>query len=319
MDFDKLIKEKWTSLTRKGYAMFENCMMPQKYAELKNEFDKLKVNEEDIWVCTFPKCGTTWTQEMVWLIANNLDFETAKKVNLDQRFPFLEMSTIVDFSDEKSNLPNFQVPDCVVDSLGVIKNLKSPAFIKTHLPIQLFPQEIRNGTKKPKIIYVARDPRDVCVSFYHHSTIIDYFEINFEEYCELFLAGKVLYGSFWDHILPFWEMRHQPNILFIKYEDMKKDLKKVIKQVAEFLGRTFSEQDLERLAKHLSFDSMKNNPAVNKEILVELVKKFYDKKNDGSFLRKGIVGDHKAAMSPEMLRKFDNWIKDNIQGTDYVV
>ena len=33
--------------------------------------------------------GTTWTQEMVWMIINNLDFEGGK-VNLDDRCPFIE-------------------------------------------------------------------------------------------------------------------------------------------------------------------------------------------------------------------------------------
>jgi hypothetical protein len=33
--------------------------------------------------------GTTWTQDMVWLIANDCDFEGAKKL-LRERVPFLE-------------------------------------------------------------------------------------------------------------------------------------------------------------------------------------------------------------------------------------
>lgn len=33
--------------------------------------------------------GTTWSQEMVWCIANDLDFEGAKQF-LPERFPFLE-------------------------------------------------------------------------------------------------------------------------------------------------------------------------------------------------------------------------------------
>ena len=34
----------------------------------------------DVVVSSGPKAGTTWTQEMVWLIANDLDYEGAKKV-----------------------------------------------------------------------------------------------------------------------------------------------------------------------------------------------------------------------------------------------
>ncbi|KAG8284272.1 hypothetical protein J6590_106555 [Homalodisca vitripennis] len=35
--------------------------------------------------------GTTWTQEMVWLIGNNCDFDAASDRLLLQRFPFLEL------------------------------------------------------------------------------------------------------------------------------------------------------------------------------------------------------------------------------------
>lgn len=56
------------------------------YEEVKN----MEIYEDDIWVISFPKSGTTWTQEMTWLIGNNLDFETAKKRNLYDRFPLLE-------------------------------------------------------------------------------------------------------------------------------------------------------------------------------------------------------------------------------------
>lgn len=40
--------------------------------------------DDDVWVLSQPKCGTTWVQEMVWLIAHDLDFETAKKKDLFQ-------------------------------------------------------------------------------------------------------------------------------------------------------------------------------------------------------------------------------------------
>lgn len=34
--------------------------------------------------------GTTWTQEMVWLLGNHLNYEKAKSEELHKRFPFLE-------------------------------------------------------------------------------------------------------------------------------------------------------------------------------------------------------------------------------------
>ena len=46
---------------------------------------------------------------------------------------------------------------------------------------------------------------------------------------------------------------------------MKKDLPAVIRRTASFLDKKITDTDVQRLANHLDFDSMKNNKAVNKE------------------------------------------------------
>ena len=51
-------------------------------------FDSKK---DDVWIVTPPKCGTTWTQELTWLLLNELNFEKAKEINQFYRAPFVEM------------------------------------------------------------------------------------------------------------------------------------------------------------------------------------------------------------------------------------
>lgn len=68
-----------------------SCVMIQKFMDqFAERIKRMEVYDDDIWVVTFPKCGTTWTQEMVWLINNNLDYTKALEINLNKRFPFLE-------------------------------------------------------------------------------------------------------------------------------------------------------------------------------------------------------------------------------------
>lgn len=73
-------------------------------------------------------------------------------------------------------------------SMEIVKLAKSPRTIQSHLPWNLLPKEIRDGLKKPKIIYVARNPKDICVSFYHHRVLIEGYLGTIDEFVEEFIA-----------------------------------------------------------------------------------------------------------------------------------
>ncbi|CAH0554476.1 unnamed protein product [Brassicogethes aeneus] len=310
----KLLEEKYTSIFRPGYVEIDGVTLPRRYKELKNDIDDFDVFEDDIWICSFPKTGTTWTQEMIWMIVNNLDFKGGEE-NLGHRSPFLEVTSLFDYRKFMENNPDFKPPPFIEDSLGYIKTKKGAICLKTHLPWNLLPKQIQSGVKQPKIIYVSRNPKDTCISYYHHSKLIEGYNGNFDEFCELFLGGKLCFAPYWDHVLQFWKKRDDPNILFITYEDMKKDLPSVIKTVSAFLEKNLTEEQVHLLTAHLSFESMKNNKAVNYEMIQELNKKYNLTNGEGTFMRSGIVGDHKAHMSESMIKKFDLWTKENTKNT----
>lgn len=46
---------------------------------------------------------------------------------------------------------------------------------------------------------------------------------------------------------------------------MSSDLRKSIMKVVQFLGKTISDEDLEKLFNHLQLDAMKKNPSCNME------------------------------------------------------
>lgn len=87
---------------------------------------------------------------------------------------------------------------------------------------------------------------------------------------------------------------------------MKSDLRSVIINVARFLDKALTEEQIEKLLVHLDFDSMKDNSAVNYEAIYR----------GTSFkqMRKGIVGDHKNMMSEDIIKEFDEWIAKNDPG-----
>ena len=71
--------------------------------------------------------------------------------------------------------------------------------LKSHLSLAHLPADI---LKVCKVIYVARNAKDCCVSAYHHYKLIPQhsFKGTFEEFARLFKEGKLLYGDFFQHL-----------------------------------------------------------------------------------------------------------------------
>lgn len=65
-------------------------LFPSTFAKHAEHFYNFQARHDDIWIATFPRSGTTWTQELVWMIANDLDYDRAQRELLTKRSPFFE-------------------------------------------------------------------------------------------------------------------------------------------------------------------------------------------------------------------------------------
>lgn len=278
---------------------------PKKYFLVKDfmaeKIYNFPVNSSDVFVASFPKSGTTWTQELVWLLANRLDYDTAKSISLRERFPFLEISM---FPATETRIYRLTIDD--------IRNMPSPRYIKTHLPLSLLPLNLLDNTK---VVYIARDPRDVAISFFHHNKLmrIIYQNADFKTYWNYFIKNEVLWAPYFAHILEAWEKRNHPNLLFLFYEELSKDLPAAIRRVAKFLGKEVTEEQVEKLNEHLDFKNFKKNKMVNFE---EFQESGVFTKGSG-FVRKGKVGGWRDDFDEEMTEQAEKWIADNLRGTDF--
>ena len=95
-----------------------------------------------------PKNGTAWTRELVWLLQNDCNFEDAKTIPINKRFPFLDGPTLIDFMKEE--LPIFMQGGI----FKLMEDMPSPKLIKSHLcllPDGLMEKsEIVTSLKNPK-------------------------------------------------------------------------------------------------------------------------------------------------------------------------
>lgn len=275
---------------------------------VKDGLEKIKnmpLRPDDVWVITPPKCGTTWMQELSWCVGNDMDLEKAKELRQFYRFPYVEYklgghedkTDISKLEKTKENVMTF-----MANAFDYTKNMDSPRFIKTHLPLCYLPEDL---LKTCKLIYVARNVKDVCVSLFYHMKQ----PAPFDQFAKAFRHGEIHVGNWFEHMRQAWEVREEENMEFVWYEDMKEDIRNVIDNISKHLGKTMTVQDVEALVKHLDFDEFQANSSVNK--LEELPAK------DGgpSFVRKGIVGDWKNHFSKEESEEWDEWITRQLEIT----
>ncbi|XP_073836598.1 luciferin sulfotransferase-like [Musca autumnalis] len=268
------------------------CSMPPTFDAVIEQVLQFEVRSDDVFLVTFMKSGTTWMQETAWMLLNDLDYKGSAQLPLSQRSPFIEYHGI------RPSFPN---------ALKLCEMLPSPRLIKSHLPANLLPHQI--WKKKTKLIYVARNCKDVIVSSYHFTKALGYWSgDNIADYVNDFMNNDVMYTSYWSHVVNFWKIRNKPNIFFVTYEEMKRNLKGVIERLCEFLEKPqLNDREMEQLLEHLSFDNMKENKQTNATAAIK--QRIPNVDANFQFMRRGIVGSYKDELTPELKAKIDVWSK----------
>merc|ERR1711962_1044935 len=274
-----------------------------------NKIYNMEVREDDIWVVTPPKCGTTWMQELVWLVANNMDFDRASTLPQVYRFPFLEMESLTYWNEENRDVEIGSLeqtvenqPKFFANSMKHVESLSSPRFIKTHHPISMLPPDLLS---KAKVIYVGRNVKDICVSSFYHERP----DIDFSKWADAFRNGEVMIGNWFEHMREASNITDNANFKSFWYEDMKDDFETIIKEVAAFLGKEIDEVGVEKLVAFLDINKMRKNPMVNKEVEKPPTEEA------PSFIRKGIVGDWRTHFTSEQSQDWDRWIESELERT----
>ncbi|XP_036611094.1 sulfotransferase 1C1-like [Trichosurus vulpecula] len=252
----------------------------------------------DLLIASYVKAGTTWMQEIVDMIQNDGDEKKCQRASTYDKHPFIEW---------KPDLP-------LLPGLDLAMKMPSPRTLKTHLPVQLLPPSF--WKQNTKIIYVARNAKDSVVSYYHFSRMLRIYPRpgTLEDFIKKFMNGRVLWGSWYDHVKGWWDKKDKHPILYLFYEDMKENPKREIQKILKFLEKDLSEEILNKIIYHTSFDIMKENPKVNYTTIPRAVMDH----SISPFMRKGMTGDWKNHFTVAQNEKFDEDYKKKMIGTSLI-
>ncbi len=249
----------------------------------------------DIVISTPPKCGTTLTQMLCALVL----FDSAEfPGRMDDLSPWLDQRTR---SDQ--------------EVLAQLEAQTHRRFIKTHTPLDGIPEW-------PEVTYiaVARDPRDVFVSWEHHIENMDVDHLfsaideavgfdkvvsflgespeTMEERFELWLVddgqmGRMSLALVAGHIEASWDRRDRPDVELFHFEDLRTDRVDAMTRLAEAFGLERSTARIEELAEAASIDRMRERA----DDLAPNTKQIFA--DSSRFFRSGEGGDWRSFVTPE--------------------
>jgi len=248
----------------------------------------MEIRPDDVWIVTHPKCGTTWTQEMTWHIMSGVDLQTAK-LPLSERSHFIDRVMIRGMDKVET--------DKYFDDL---EKAPSPRLIKTHYPFEMLPPSLLDTCK---VLFVSRNVKDTAVSYFHHENLMKSHDLrcDFITYArEIYLPGLCRYGGYFEMLESGWKRKNHPNMKFFWYEEMKKDQKKMLKEICEFINYNVSEEKIDELDNFMKFENFQKVSSSNK-------KNDNWKEGNGQFIRKGIVGDWINHFDQDLNADYNNW------------
>ncbi len=261
---------------------------------------------DDIVITTSYKCGTTFTQQIMYNLLIRDTYE-------DEQFP--EIGEVSPWVDARF----IPVPK---DALGKqLEAMTHRRFLKSHLPLDGLPYH-----ESVKYLIVARDPRDVFMSLLnHYGAYTDFF------YTMLAWDGqpqmprfsgdvKQLWKDwisrgwfdweqegypFWSnmhHTQSYWDYRQRPNFLFLHYADMLADTPATVRRIADFIEHDVSDEQVLRIAEAVSFKRVKAQAVVASAATKDEPQAFEG--GQATFINKGTNGRWRDVLDSEDLAMY---------------
>jgi Sulfotransferase domain len=250
----------------------EVAQLKQRLSRFETEAGRLKglayqPRENDVAITTTPKAGTTWMQQICHQLRCGAvsDPNPMRFDEISQVVPWIELAADLE-QDLEADQPPLEYAD------------RFPRFFKTHCWYDHCPRFKRT-------IVVLRNPFDVVQSFYHFfdGWFFDPGAIDLETFAQEFWlargvpdASKMQNASYFVHLVSWYRHRDDPGVLIVFFEDMKEDLRREVRRVAQFLSSDIQNFDQEAIIDHAveysSYAFMKENECKFDEKLSKLAR-----------------------------------------------
>jgi hypothetical protein len=261
---------------------------PTTIVEARSPIAAFVPRPDDIFVVTYPRSGTTWMQMILYQLTTQGEMNFP---HITSVCPWFERS-----------LKDGTAYDA----------LPAPRVFKSHLTYRKIP-------KGPcKYIYVARDGKDVAVSYYHFYTTHMGFKGTFDDFFQRFLKGEVHSGSWFRHVRDWWEHRHDATVLFLHYEELTADLPRTLRKISAFCGLSITSQRWPDILERCSFAFMKQRESQFDPLTSMLYEQGFQ---PNSHLRQGRSGAGSKQLSPQQGQCFDKTFTERLgdTGLDFAV
>ena len=147
------------------------------------------------------------------------------------------------------------------------------------------------------------------MSYYHHNLLFkskDY-DSPFPVFArDLYMQSNIVSGGYFQMLQSGWRRRENSNMLFIWYEEMKKDLSYWAKRMADHTGYSLEEEKVVELSEAMTFSNYRKISSMN-------AKKEKFKEGAGEFTRKGVVGDWVNYFDQDLNNCWNDWIRENLE------
>lgn len=238
--------------------------------------------DSDVFCSTPAKSGQTWLMALMFhLRSRGLDPDMGGK-GAFAHMPWLELPFDITGTGKPFDL------DARLCELAA---LPDPRIFKLHVLYEEIP---RPPGSRSRVVTISRDLRELPYSMYSHALGMGRLppeQEDFDVYFERWLA----FGYAFQVVRSMWPHRNEPHLLWLRYEDMKTDLRQQARRVADFLDWKRSEEELDRVLPLVSLERMQQVEDRERARPQQAIRW----RPGARFFREGAVGKNRARLSAE--------------------